>query len=376
MKKNTLAVEKISDVMKQKGLSPASIASTLNVSRTIVSDWLKGKKFPRPGMLLRLGKLLGFSYAELVNTSTNLEPVVAYRKHGNSKTKDSDSQKGKDFGNSIRLLMKYLPITKLDSPSKFINPSLDSSYLEEAAKETRRRIGKLDGCIEIEDIIDLYTDLKTILIPVFWGEKEGSANGLYVYLPDTQATFVYLNLDSKLYDFKFWMLHELAHIKTYDLLESPNSEIFADSFASAVLVPLELAISLFDVLVKIVDMGARITKILEISRSLVISPITIATRVDDISKSRTGKTIIGKSIYPATTNFNKNINLVSTVLFPAGLPEASDFITISEHVFKTPIFSALRSYLYDHEASESIIKTCLGIGPVDAKGILSALLSK
>jgi len=129
-------------------------------------------------MLLRLGKLLGLGYSELVRESVASEPIVADRKHGNSKCRAEDEERAKEMGR---------------------------------------------------------------------------AAALHIYLPDSQTTIVYLNLDTKLFDFKFWMLHELGHVKTRGLLDPAATEAFADSFAYAPLVPKAIAEAGYQALAPICD---------------------------------------------------------------------------------------------------------------------------
>jgi Zn-dependent peptidase ImmA (M78 family) len=49
------------------------------------------------------------------------------------------------------------------------------------------------------------------------GEKKRHENALHILLPAEKVTFIYLNLDTHLEDFKFWMAHELAHVYTPEL---------------------------------------------------------------------------------------------------------------------------------------------------------------
>ncbi len=76
-----LNIQKISQSMDEKGLNQAGLAQSLGVSRTIVSAWFKGRKFPRPDKLLKLGLELGLPFQDLVEKSvTASEPIVAFRK--------------------------------------------------------------------------------------------------------------------------------------------------------------------------------------------------------------------------------------------------------------------------------------------------------
>jgi transcriptional regulator with XRE-family HTH domain/Zn-dependent peptidase ImmA (M78 family) len=362
--------------MQELGLNAAAIAASLGVSKTIVSEWLKGKKFPRPALLLRLGKLLTLSYSELVSSSGIAEPIVAYRKHGNAKVKAEDEKRAKGMGKAANLLVPYLPFGRLSAPARLISPRVEAAYVEEAALETRAAMGCVGKQVHFEDIISLFGELKTVLIPVLWGEKDSLDNALHVYLPDSQTTLVYLNLDTKLFDFKFWMLHELGHSKTSGLLNSTDAEKFSDAFASAILVPENIAIEEFDRLSEIPDMGARILRVLAVARELIVSPVTIAKRIDYIAHSRGGEELLGKAIFGANTNFNKEYRLVSSGIFSSDTPNAIDLIRISEEIFKSPFYAALRSYIAEHGESEGIVAASLGVGPADAKAILDALVRR
>ncbi|MCZ3114980.1 hypothetical protein NYZ21_21315, partial [Acinetobacter baumannii] len=78
-----------------------------------------------------------------------------------------------------------------------------------------------------------------------WGEKQLHANALHIALPAERVTFVFVNLDTKLEDFKFWMAHELAHVYTPYMAGKEEGEDFADAFAGALLFPQPCAIEAY-----------------------------------------------------------------------------------------------------------------------------------
>ena len=94
--------------------------------------------------------------------------------------------------------------------------------------------------IRFEHLIGFFNELQAVIIPVLWGNKENHENALHIYLPASMTTWIYLNLDCRIHDFKFWMAHELGHIHA-PTLQSEAGEDFADAFAGALLVPHELA---------------------------------------------------------------------------------------------------------------------------------------
>jgi hypothetical protein len=156
-------------------------------------------------------------------------------------------------------------------------------------------------------------------------------------------------------------------------MNAKEAETFADDFAAAVLVPGKLAEACYAAAVGMATTGAQINYALGVARELVVSPITIAKRIDMIARSRIGRSLLGDAIFGATSNFVKEYGLVSSTLFSAGKPEASDLIRVSEKVFKSPMYPALRDYIAEHGTSEGIVAACLGIGPADAKAVLGEL---
>jgi transcriptional regulator with XRE-family HTH domain len=373
MGEKKLNVTNVERAMEKKGLNAAAVAGTLGVSRTIVSEWLRTLKLPRPRYLLELAKLLELSYEDIVILDPSREPLVAFRKHGNAKIRAEDKERAKELGRATGLLVPYFPFRRLSAPARLISPKVDPDYIEEAALETRAELKTGERRIDFQSIIDLFAELKTVIVPVLWGEKDSLDNALHAYLPDSQTTIVYLNLDTKLVDFKFWMLHELAHAKTVEHLDGKEAELFADAFASAVLVPRRLAEAEARALETVQDQGMRIQRAIAVAEELTVSPITIAKRVDAVARSLGMPELFGQAIFGAAFNFGKECGLVSSGLFETPTPTAKELIRVSEEVFKTPIYAALKAYLADHTSSEGIISACLGVPPADAKAILGAL---
>ena len=111
-----LNIEKLEAVMAEKGLSQAALARNVGVSRTSISDWIKGTKFPRPDKLLKLGMVLGLSFSDIVNKTTQNEPIVAFRKKRGRKTKDSHLERARDMGYLLEEMVPYLPFNSLTNP--------------------------------------------------------------------------------------------------------------------------------------------------------------------------------------------------------------------------------------------------------------------
>lgn len=98
-------------------------------------------------------------------------------------------------------------------PPVLKEPRLTYEYVERVAGAIRAEIG-LDApdVLDFEHLIHRFRELQTVLIPVLWGARDRHENALHIHLPESATTWVYLNLDSEVHDFKFWMAHELAHV--------------------------------------------------------------------------------------------------------------------------------------------------------------------
>ncbi len=207
-----LNIENISIQLEKLGLSQSSLAKELDTPRQNISNWMQKKKFPRPGALLKLAKKLQLSFDDLViKTDISREPVVAFRKKGSHKISDEYIEEAKDKGFLLEQLIPFLPFDELSTPPTLINPTLDYKYIQTAASQVRKAIGKTDEFkIEFNDLIDFINQHHAVIIPVFWGNKNNHENALHIYLSQSMTTWIYLNLDSKIHDFKFWMAHELG----------------------------------------------------------------------------------------------------------------------------------------------------------------------
>src|SRR4030067_562787 len=106
-----LNVDAVRHRMVERGLSPAGLAKSLEVSREAVSKWLSGESIPRPNKLLKLALLLGLKFDQLVSRLEEAqEPVVAFRKQGPTKTHNQHADRAKEMGRLVRPLALYLPL--------------------------------------------------------------------------------------------------------------------------------------------------------------------------------------------------------------------------------------------------------------------------
>jgi transcriptional regulator with XRE-family HTH domain len=371
-----LNIQKISQSMDEKGLNQAGLAQSLGVSRTIVSAWFKGRKFPRPDKLLKLGLELGLPFQDLVKISvTAFEPIVAFRKKGRRKTTDSHVENAKEIGQLLDVLAPYLPFEGLFQPPFLKEPKLDYSYIQKAAQRIRSEIKVKNGePIAFEQIIAKLNTFEVVLIPVFHGRREHHENALHIFLPTSKTTWIFLNLDSNLHDFKFWMAHELGHVLSPSLT-GDSAEDFADLYAQALLFPEMQAKRAYMSLKRLRSSRSMIREIISLADSFKISLITVYKAINEYAAdSGLVELNLEPDIYAATTNFNKKYPNVSEILFEGKLCSASDYIKKTKELFGSPFFEALRVYLSENEKSGGFIQSILDCSILDAKEIHAELI--
>jgi transcriptional regulator with XRE-family HTH domain len=370
-----LNIQKISQSMDEKGLNQSSLAQNLGVSRTIVSAWIKGQKFPRPDKLLQLGLELGLPFQDIVIKSvTASEPVVAFRKKGRRKTTDLHIENAKEIGQLLESLVPYLPFEGLFQAPLLKDPKFDYSYIQKAAQRVRTEIKVKDGDpIAFEQMIGKLNSFDVVLIPVFHGQREYHENALHIFLPASKTTWILLNLDSNIHDFKFWMAHELGHVLSSSLM-GDSAEDFADIFAQAILFPERDAKSAYVSINRLRSSRSKIQEIIRLAGSLIISPITVYRAINEYAAAAGIMELnLEPEIYAATTSFNKKFPNVSEILFGEKPFRASVYIKKTKEVFGSPFFDALRVYLSENEKSAGFIQSILQCSIIDAKEIHAEL---
>lgn len=367
-----LNLNSIESSLQTLGLTQTNVAKTLGASRQTVSQWLKGVKFPRPAKLLQLSKLLQLPFDDLIiKTNTSLEPIVAFRKKGHHKISDAYLEDAKDKGYLLQQLVDYLPFDNLSRPPSLINPQLDYNYIQQATNRVRQDINKtVWDEIRFEDLINFFIDHHAVIIPVFWGNVDHHQNALHVYLPASMTTWIYINLDSRIHDFKFWMAHELGHVKTPELRQDV-SEDFADHFAAALLVGRDLAEEEYFTLTKMRNKGQQINRIKETAEELVVSPLTVYYEVNRFAEHTQKPKIDLESnneIFRATTVFQKHYKSVAKYLFKNLPPSPRKYIAVAEEVFNTPFFNALKK-MESSRKSVSFLQELLNLSPADTHSL-------
>lgn len=207
-----------------------------------------------------------------------------------------------------------------------------------------------------------------------WGEQELHGNALHIYLPSSKTTWIYLNLDSNILDFTFWIAHELGHTLA-SILDGDEAEDFADAFAQSLLYSEERTRRLYRKIERLPTIRERIRIVLTEAKKHTISPYTIYKALEAYAKWHDmPKVDLGKSFMGVVTNFTKKYPTVLENLFESDdLPDAKEYITISEKTFETPIFNVLRAYEKQTDGFDHYIHNILDVPLADAKAIYEAL---
>ncbi len=360
--------------MTEGGLSQTALADTLGVSKEAVSQWLNHKSFPRPSKLLQLGKLFSLSYDELVCTDDSMEPIVAFRKMRGTKTKDHHIEKAREIGRFLKNLTPFLPFDQFEMPPFLKSPVNDYEYLQKVAQKVRQDINlEAEATVDFQHLIRRFNELQTVLIPVLWGDKKRHENALHIFLPDSKTTWVYLNLDVNIHDFKFWMAHELGHSLTPNLT-GEEAEDFADAFAGALLFPQAKSELAYREISAMDTHSKRINKLLKLAERETISPYTIHLQLQAYAKHHAKPLLELEKIDGAITNFNKQYPKVSKLLFHADAEiKAADYIHCITETFDTSIFDVLRKYIKEHHKGPGIIQAILDMPLLDARSIYAEL---
>lgn len=373
--KKRLNIQNATKAMEAAGLTQTAVAEQLSVSKEAVSQWLKEKSFPRPNKLLQFAKLLKLGFGELVINEEPNAPVIAFRKKAGTKTKNHHVEKAQETGRFLRHLVPYLPFDTLEMPPILKSPSCDYEYLCQVASKVRKEINLNETVtVDFTHLIRRFSELQAVVVPVLWGTKNRHENAIHIHLPDSRTTWVYLNLDVNIHDFKFWMAHELGHCLSPSL-SGNEAEDFADDFAGALLFPKTLAEQAYQDINSKRTSATKINQVIEIANKQVISPITVLGQVNKYAKCMGFPEIkLSRSFFGAVTNFNKKFdNLSEALLGETKELDAREFIKKTESSFETPFFDLLRKYLKENNKGAGFVQVVTDMPLLDARSIHSEL---
>lgn len=378
MEEKKLRVDAIDKAMQAMGLSPSKLSELIGVSRQTVSNWLKQEDFPRPDKIIKLAMTLELQFDELVNIAIPQalpEPKIAFRRMAGKVTTDAEVNRAKAMGELLRPLVQYLSYNRLVKPAEFINPVNKYEYIQEVVADLRAELNiPSNERVEFDHLIDKFNDLKAVIVPAMWGLKDSHENALHILIPDLSATWIYLNLDTKISNFKFWMAHELAHVFTPNLTGKDEGEDFADSFAAAFLFPEPCAKRMYKKIINLAP-AAKMIWIKAEAEKFVISPFTVLNEINRFAIHNNQPEIaeLKKSIYGAAINVEKTFPTVSEHLFDSKVPKADEFISQSEKAFGTQFFSTMGKFLAETGEGASYVQRVMNIPYIDAVEIFKSL---
>jgi transcriptional regulator with XRE-family HTH domain len=356
----------IQNVLAERGITQKELASAVGTSSQAVTNWLKGKDFPRPASLLKLATTLGLTFDQLVQTSDAGHPVIAYRKKANAKTTDAHIAKAEGIGMLLKPLVAHLP--ELQALRTLVtSPSTDYDKLQLIVSQTRTRLGIGEQAVlEYEHLIGEFRECGAVLVPVLWGAKGNHENALHIRLPQEDVTFIFLNLDTHLEDFKFWMAHELAHVLTPDLSGKVEGEDFADAFAGALLYPKACAEQTYRAITQQSTYDGGMEILLKQAATHMISLNTVFQQVQQYAKANNLTTlpIADKSIHMLRNTLRGP--LVSENMFDPMPPSPQRYIAACEKTFQTSFFQALKRMIVASGTGASYIQQVLDTPLQDA----------
>lgn len=364
----------------ERGLSQREVADRLGLTRAAVSKWFTGRSFPRPAELLKLGRLLGLRHDELVQRAQMADaPLVAFRRRGNCRTTELHVERAREMGQLLRPLVNFLEFDRFIGPPSLKNPSTDYRYLQDLVAKLRREIDVAeDAPVAFEKLIGLFHQYQAVIIPVLWGKKSKHENALHLHLPDSQTTWIYLNLDVEIHDFKFWMVHELGHVLTVDLLREERveeAEDFADAFAGAFLFPEAAAAEAYVEYRRQRSEEGRIRLVCEWAERHTISPNSVYLEILNYARvhEKPFTELETSSLHAEIACFNQRYPSLAEHLFDDAEPSADQFMRVAQESFGTEFFKAFARYVREKEPSPSGIAGILSVNPMDARAFHDAL---
>jgi transcriptional regulator with XRE-family HTH domain/Zn-dependent peptidase ImmA (M78 family) len=369
---NTLHTETLRTALAQRGWTQKDLADQLGVSAQSVTNWFKGKDFPRPDKLLKLATTLHLSFAQLVSPPED-QPVVAFRKKAGTKTTDDHILKAMGIGGLLKPLVGFLP--KLPTLRLQISsPTIGYARLQSDASQVRNKLGLGDrSVLGYQALIAEFKGCGAVLVPVLWGLKQQHNNALHILLPAADVTFVFVNLDTKLEDFKFWMAHELAHVYTPELAGTVAGEDFADAFAGTLLFPEACAQRAYAEAIKASSAAGEVRVLQEHAGHYQISLNTVFQQAqryaveNQLPLLRVSETTIHK------VRNSTEAQLVSTILFDPMPPKPAQYIAAASNVFQSEFFLALKRMIREHGTGPAYVQQIMDVSLSDATALYREL---
>lgn len=368
--------ESIKAALAAKGWDQKRLAEELGVSGQAVTNWMKGVDFPRPATLLKLAATLTLGFDKLVQADEATQPRIAFRKKGSAKTTDDHILRARAMGAMLKPLVGFLPVRQ-SLRTQISETSLAYESLQATAAAVRAKLGiGQETVLSYERLIGQFAENDAVIVPVMWGSKNRHENALHILLPAEKVTFIYLNLDTHLEDFKFWMAHELAHVFTPELAGHDEGEDFADAFAGALLFPKELAHQAYVSASSKRSPSGIIGALNDFAQTHLISLFSVFNEVNKYIAAM-GFSPLGVSevqVHAARNSAGVRGELVSTTLFKPLPPEPATYIAAAHGVFRSAFFPALQAMLRERGTGAGYVQQVMGIALPDAQAIHDELL--
>ena len=365
----TIDRDLVKKALQNCGWTQKELAREIGVTSQAVTNWLQGTDFPRPDKLLKLATTLKLGFSDLVLGSDSDRPVIAFRKKGGARTTDTHILKALTMGALLKPLIPYLPelhALRVQIPM----PTTQYDKLQATALEVRVRLG-IDGSavLSYEHLIDQFQTNGAVIVPVLWGEKQNHKNALHIFLPKEQATFVFLNLDTRLEDFKFWMAHELAHVYTPEIAGSEAGEDFADALAGALLFPRAIAEEVYPQVSRQRSTNGEIRELQLLAKAHSISLYSVFCEVNRYAKALNLPMLRCKEKDIHAIRSSQRGKLVSESLFKSSPPEPAAYIEAAQQIFHSAFFVAVQKMIAAQGTGAAYLQQIMDIPLSDATAL-------
>ncbi|MES9855798.1 MAG: helix-turn-helix transcriptional regulator [Sedimenticola sp.] len=355
--------------LEKQGWTQSKLAKEVGVSAQSVTNWMQGDGFPRPATLLKLATLLRLNFDQLVQTDSSEQPIVAFRKKGSAKTTDIHVNKASEIGMLLKPLVPYLPEMQV-LRTLITSPSTEYIKLQTAVSQTRARLGLGNQAVlRYEQLIGEFADCGAILVPTLLGAKGNHENAMHIRLPIEDVTFIFINLDTRVEDFKFWMAHELAHVFTPDLAGSTEGEDYADAFAGSLLFPKACAEAAYAETCRKRSANGEIEALLHHAHTHSISLNTVYQRVKEYAAyaQLPGLSVDDRAIRKVRNSISGP--LVSEALFDPMPPTPKQYIANAENNFRSTFFHALKQMILEKDTEAGYLQQILDLSIGDAQAL-------
>jgi transcriptional regulator with XRE-family HTH domain len=364
---------------EKAGYTFTSLAQAMEVSKESVSKWLNGDAVPRPGKAIKLGRLLQLSYEQMFGARDRSGlPVVAFRLTRNRAPTEEHQDRARELGRMYEQLVPYLPFSRFEAPPRLKAPTLEYDYLNDLCLALRREMGlEADVPVSLPTLFKhLSEKLQAVVVPVFWSHRANGAElAAHIYSPSTKTTWIPFNLDTKLWDARFWIAHELAHAYTFDVLDEEAGELFSDAFAGTLVFPEKLAKAGYEAMRGVRAKSRKLEVLRRFANQMHISPVCVAKQIDRYAQARGLEPVQAEypGLYPALHETTKAEKTVGQEFFGSEEPSVHQLMEVADRVLKTPFFDTLSKYLKANGGDPAFIHALLDCSLSDAKALNSEL---